>query len=45
MRDTEKIKKRYGARCFRVWGAEGGNPVLIAQREGRVTIRRKAKKG
>ncbi len=34
----EKIKRKYGSRCFKSWGASGGNPVLIAQGQGRKII-------
>ena len=41
---VRKIRQKYGVNCFHTWGLEGGNPVLIAQRQGRVSIRRTPKK-
>jgi len=44
-----KIRRKFGRDAFRKWGSEengGGSPILIAAREGRVTIhgRRAGKK-
>ena len=42
-RRTLKIKSKYGKDAFVKWGRLGGNPVLLAQAEGRLTIHRKRK--
>lgn len=41
---TQRIRRKYGEDAFREWGALGGNPVLVAQGEGRVTIHKKKPK-
>jgi len=40
---TERIKRKFGADAFKKWGKKGGSPILIAQREGRVTVHKKRK--
>ena len=40
-RNVEAIKRKYGKNAFKTWGKEGGNPLLKAWKEGRVTIHRK----
>jgi hypothetical protein len=42
---VEKIKRKYGANAFKIWGEEGGNPVLIAQGRGdKISIHKKKSK-
>ena len=26
---TRKVKRNYGANCFKRWGKKGGNPILL----------------
>jgi hypothetical protein len=41
----EQIKRKYGANAFRVWGREGGNPLLLAQGQGaKITIHKRSRK-
>jgi hypothetical protein len=37
---VEKKRQKYGKNIFHTWGKRGGNPVLIAQGEGRVIIKK-----
>ena len=37
-----KIKEKYGSNIYRIWGARGGNPLLIAQGRGdAISVRRR----
>ncbi len=35
---VQKIKRKYGTTAFVRWGKKGGNPVLIAQGQGKKII-------